>query len=139
MIMAFFGSLRHAELMELQVERVSVQSEGVYVTHCCVKQRSDKMESKFLVPRGGDVNYAAVVEDYLCTIKNTLGVFKGRLFYTGTPDKFVQTLVGKNIVSKFPGRLQFSWRRRTQPPTPSTVSGGPLLRPPPTGGPPYSN
>ena len=66
----------------------------VYATHCRVKQRSDKTESKFLVPRDGDVNYAAVVEDYLCTIKNTLGVFKGRLFYTVTPDKFVQTLVG---------------------------------------------
>ena len=35
-------------------------------------------------------------------IKSELGAFTGRLFYTGTPAKFVNTFIGKNTISSVP-------------------------------------
>ena len=48
---AFFGGLWHAELMNLKLERVVSTKNGVSVNHNRAKQRSDKLEAKFLTPR----------------------------------------------------------------------------------------
>ena len=76
--------------------------DGVTVTHSRAKQRTDKKETRFLVPSSGNVNYASYVVEYLNIIKSELGVFTGRLFYTGTPTKFVNSFIGKNTVSNVP-------------------------------------
>ena len=49
--LAYYGGLRHTEMMGLQVEMCESAPEGVFVTHIRSKQRSDKRNSKFLVPR----------------------------------------------------------------------------------------
>ena len=44
------------------------EAEGVFIVHERAKQRSDKRESKFLVPRAKNndsTDFAAVVEQYL--------------------------------------------------------------------------
>jgi len=69
-IVAYFGGLRYIETASLQLERVSVEQEGVFITHSRAKQRSDKTETRFLIPRNEHgCNYAAVVENYLAAIK----------------------------------------------------------------------
>lgn len=76
MLCAFFGGLRHAELMELKLERVVSTKNGVCVTHNRAKQRSDKLEAKFLIPRAsseGQLDYAKVMENYLEYVRNDLG------------------------------------------------------------------
>ena len=72
--LSFFGGLRKAEIKDLKVENISSKSEGVYVSHNRVKQRSDKKESKFLIPRSsGSANFAQIVEDYINLVKDDLG------------------------------------------------------------------
>ena len=49
---------------------------GVIVTHNRAKLRSDKLESKFLIPRvttETGTNYAGIVETYLDFVRNDLG------------------------------------------------------------------
>ena len=104
-IIAFFGGLRHTELMEVMVEKIESKPEGLFITHERAKQRSDKRQSKFLVPRTGSLDYASVVEEYIAAIKSSFGVYTGRLFYTGTPNKFVCSFMGKNMVSKVPNEM----------------------------------
>ncbi len=67
-----------------------------------MKQRSDKKETKFLVPNDGPVNFAAVIDDYLNVIKSSLGHFTGRVFFKGTPAAYADQPMGKNLVSKVP-------------------------------------
>lgn len=101
--MAFFGGLRHTELMELEIQKMEVNSDGIWVTQSRCKQRSDKKETRFLIPRSdGVVNYAAVVENYLHAVRGTLGVFTGRMFFKGTACAFFSQLMGKNTISKVP-------------------------------------
>lgn len=67
-ILAFFGGLRHTEIMDLKLEKMKSEAEGVFIVHERAKQRSDKRESKFLVPRAKNndsTDFAAVVEQYL--------------------------------------------------------------------------
>lgn len=72
--MAYFGGLRHIELMDLTVEKTVSGPKGVTVTHNRAKQRSDKLESKFLIPRAEtETNYAGIVETYLDFVRNDLG------------------------------------------------------------------
>ena len=66
--------------MDLKIEKMTSQADGILVTHACSKQRSDKKDSRFLVPSSGVVNYAAVIEKYLNTVKETLGVFQEDIF-----------------------------------------------------------
>jgi integrase len=101
-ILAYFGGLRHTEVNELKIEKLAGQKDGILVTHSRVKQRSDKRETRFLVPSSGPVDYAAVVQGYLNTIKSSLGVFAGRPFFRGTPSAFFNQPLGKNIISKVP-------------------------------------
>ena len=88
--LSFFGGLRKAKIMDLKVEKISLKSKGVYVSHNRVKQRSDKKESKFLIPRSsGSANFAQIVEDYINLVKDDLGKSVGRILWTGTHDSFV--------------------------------------------------
>ena len=85
-ILAYFGGLRLTETLELQLEMIESQPDGVFVTHQRCKQRSDKRDSRFLVPRAkkeDDVDYAGILDSYLHEIKDRLGVFTGRVLWTG--------------------------------------------------------
>jgi hypothetical protein len=60
-------------------------------------------ESRFLIPSqetGSGVSYCQIVVDYLNLIKLDLGKTKGRMWYTGRPQAFVATPMGKNTISK---------------------------------------
>ena len=103
-IISVFGGLRHTELMVLSLEKIVSSKEGVTVTHDRAKQRSDKRESKFLIPRGGGggLDFASVVERYLTLVREELGKTVGRVLWTGRQDILVNTPMGKNMVSKVP-------------------------------------
>ena len=49
--LSYFDGLRLAELMELKIENMISSKEGVNITHARVKQRSDKKNTRFIVPR----------------------------------------------------------------------------------------
>ena len=105
-ILAYFGGLRHTELMDLALEKVERKPEGLYVTHTRAKQRTDKKETRFLVPSNdGDVDYASLVDGYLSIIRNDLGKFAGRMFWTGTPVDFRNSPMGKNTISGVPKEM----------------------------------
>ena len=70
--LAYFRGLRHVELMDLKIEKMVKKNDVMLVTQCRLKQRSDKQETKFLVPNDGPVNFAAVIDDYLNVIKVAL-------------------------------------------------------------------
>ena len=60
-IAALFGGLRQIECIDLKLEKFVNTDEGVYVVHQRAKQRSDKKETKFLIPKtsGADrIDYA---------------------------------------------------------------------------------
>ena len=60
-IVALFGGLRQIETINLQLEKFVIADEGLYVVHQRAKQRSDKKETKFLIPKtsGADrIDYA---------------------------------------------------------------------------------
>ena len=86
--------------MNLQVENMSSTSEGVYVTNQRSKQRNDKKNTRFIVPRAG--SYAGILEEYLHNIKSTLSKTTGRLLWTGRSDSFVNTPLGKNSIADVP-------------------------------------
>ena len=76
-ILAFFGGLRLKETLDLDLEKIESTPAGVFVTHQRCKQRTDKKDSKFLIPRAkkdGDVDYAGVMDSYLHEIKDCLSV-----------------------------------------------------------------
>ena len=102
MILAFFGGLRHTETMDLKLEKFCSTSEGVSITHSRAKQRSDKRDSKFLIPRSGETNFAEIVEMYIGAVKSDLGKFSGRVLWTEKDLNFVNIPMGKNIVSLVP-------------------------------------
>ena len=101
-MLAYFGGLRHVELMDLKIEKMVKNNDGMLVTQCWLKQRSEKQETKFLVPNDGPVNFAAVIDDYLNVIKSSLGHFTGGVFFKGTPAAHADQPMGKNLVSKVP-------------------------------------
>ena len=45
-IIAFFGGLRHTEVMSLVLEKIGIGQEEVYVVHGRAKQRSDQQSSR---------------------------------------------------------------------------------------------
>ena len=82
-IMAYFGGLRSIELMNLKLEMLSSDMNGVHVKHMRSKQRSDKQNAKFLISRSTDkdsVDYAGVVESYIHQVHDNLDKFTGILF-----------------------------------------------------------
>ena len=58
--------------MDLQIEKMVKKNDGMLVTHCRSKQRSDKKETKFQVPNDGPGNFAAVIVIYLNWLKVAL-------------------------------------------------------------------
>ena len=67
-MLAFFGGFRQTEIADLKLEKFTSEAEGVYIIHERAKQRSDKRESKFLVPRmktEESTDYAGILEYYL--------------------------------------------------------------------------
>ena len=107
-IVAFFGGLRHCETMDLKIEKFNSSPEGIYVTHERAKKRSDQRDSKFFIPRAkanGKTYFANIVEGYVHAIKEDLGKFCGRVFWTGKEQTFVDCPLGKNIVGKIPHEM----------------------------------
>ena len=104
-IVAFFGGLRLQECRDLVLEKVQRGPEGYFVTHSRVKQRrSDKMESKFLVPDAG--GYAAQFSLYLFKVNNQLKKFQGRVWYTGTKSEMLKSQpMGRNMVANSPHEI----------------------------------
>ena len=92
--------------MELRLEKVDNQAkEGIYISHCRAKQRSDKRETRFLIPKNAKINYTGVVEEYLTHVKTSLNLFTGRMFFTGTSVAFFKQPIGKNTISKVPNEM----------------------------------
>jgi site-specific recombinase XerD len=52
-ITAVFSGLRMIECMNLELEKINRRPEGYAITLSKAKQRSDKMNTKFLVPQEG--------------------------------------------------------------------------------------
>ena len=116
MILAFFGGLKHNETMELVLEKMNSAPDGIYVTHCRSKQRSDKKETKFLIPRSSnkdDINFAGVIDLYLNQIKYDLGIFSGKAFWTGKELAFVNLPLGKIKSVKFQSLWQNFLKKKT--------------------------
>lgn len=106
MILAYFGGLRHNELMNLQLEKMRISEDGVTVTHERSKQRSDKKSTNFLIPRtSSGTNYAAIIENYISIVKDELGKFSGRFLFTGRQASFVTQPMGKNMISTVPKEM----------------------------------
>ena len=103
--LAYYGGLRHTEMMDIQIELCESTSEGIYVTHSRAKQRSDKRSSRFLVPRTDDSRSADIVDQYIGTIKEKLGKFTGRLLWTGNAKFFINQPMGRNMVAKVPSDM----------------------------------
>ena len=58
---------------------------------------------RFLVPRKtGEVSAADVLDLYLRRVKEDLGLYTGRLLWTGNGISFTKTPLGKNMVGKVP-------------------------------------
>ena len=53
----------------------------------------------------GQVNFAAVLEKYIDTIKTELGKFTGRFFWTGKQLSFVNSPLDNNMVSTVPKEM----------------------------------
>jgi hypothetical protein len=104
-IMAFFGGLRQQECLDLVLEKVQRGEEGYFVTHTRVKQRrSDKLETKFLVPAAG--GYADQLGVYLNKVNMQLSKYKGRVWFTGTQSQMLKNqAMGKNMLAKLPHEL----------------------------------
>ena len=101
-IVAFFGGLRLQECQDLLLEKMVRNNDGYKITHCRVKQRSDKRESVFLVPAHG--GFADRLGDYLGKVNSNLNKFTGRAWWTGTKGSILlkNLPMGKNMIGKVP-------------------------------------
>lgn len=99
--------MRATELMSLQIEKMTSSPEGVHITHQRCKQRSDKRETKFLVPRNKDLNrdWAGLLEGYIKTVKEELGKTTGRVFWRGCGPVFVNQPLGRNKIADIPHEM----------------------------------
>ena len=70
-----------------------------------MQQRSDKRNSKFLVPRKNKNSCADVLDLYLRTIKDKLGKYTGRQLWSGSAAVFINIPMGRNMVSKVPSDM----------------------------------
>jgi len=104
-IVAFFGGLRMQEFKDLVLEKIQRGQEGYIVTHSRVKQRrSDKVETRFLVPEVG--GYAAQLDLYLFKVNNQLKKYQGKVWFTGTKSEMLRTqTMGKNMIAKVPHEI----------------------------------
>ena len=100
-IVAFFGGLRVSECRQLSLEKICRGPDGFTVTHVRVKQRSDKLSTKFLVPQAG--GFADMLAVYLDKVRDQLQKFEGNCWYTGRKNHcLVPQPMGKNMVAKVP-------------------------------------
>ncbi|XP_023322496.1 uncharacterized protein LOC111696931 isoform X2 [Eurytemora carolleeae] len=92
--------------MNLKIEICESTPAGVYVTHMRAKQRSDKRNSRFLIPRKtGEVSAADVLDLYLRQVKGDLGLYTGRLLWRGNGISFTKTPLEKNMVGEVPSDM----------------------------------
>ena len=93
--------------MTLEIERMVTSPEGVHVTHQRCKQRTDKRDSKFLVPRSKncDRDWAGLLELYLGNIKEQLGKTTGRVFWRGSGSTFINQPLGRNKIGEIPHEM----------------------------------
>ena len=104
-ILAYFGGLRFSELLELELERFTITSKGFVITHERAKQRSDKSESCFPIPKSkdpGSFDFADFIAMYLNNLKEDLSIYTGRLFWMSRADCSVNVPMGRNMVADIP-------------------------------------
>ena len=102
-ILTFFGGLCHTELMDLKLEGTTFNREGIIISHSRAKQRSDKRDTKYLVPRATakcNIDFTAIVEQYVTMVREELEKSPGRVLWNGRPDSLVNSPLGKNMIAK---------------------------------------
>ena len=113
--LSYFGGLRLVEAMSLELEKISPCEKGFDVVHERAKGRSDKPNSKYTVPtkkvpKEGEVqtvedsfDWAGCLGQYLGRVKEELGKFQGRVFYTGRKNGgLVSQPMGRNKLAEVP-------------------------------------
>ena len=114
-ILSYFGGLRLCEAMNLQVEKISPSAGGFDVVHDRAKGRTDKPSSKYTVPKKkvpkegeeetveDSFDWAACLGTYLGRMKEELGKYQGRVFYTGRKNGgLVAQGMGRNKLAEVP-------------------------------------
>ncbi len=69
------------ECMSLELEKINRGPEVYTITHSRAMQRTDKMNTKFLVQQGG--GFANILAIYLEKVKMKLEKYTGKVWYTG--------------------------------------------------------
>ena len=103
--MAYFGGLRHAELLSLNLENITRGDEGLTITHARCKPKTNNRVGRFVVPSRGTIDYSELVSKYIKILNSELGIFSGRCFYKGTQKAFFHQPIGKNVMSKVPSEM----------------------------------
>ena len=116
--LAYFGGLRLVEALGLQVEKISPCPGGFDVIHDRAKGRTDKPSSKFTVPKKkmpkegeeesveDSFDWAACLGQYLGRMKEELGKYQGRVFYTGRKNGgLVGQPMGRNMLAEVPKQV----------------------------------
>ena len=103
-ITAIFGGLRMVECINLELEKINRGPEGYTITHCRAMQRSDKLNTKFLVPQeGGSADILAI---YLEKVKVKLEKYTGKVWYTGKKSTTLANQpMGRNMMFKVPHEI----------------------------------
>ena len=111
-ILAYFGGLRLVEALNLVLEKIDNKKDGsIRVRHSRSKQRTDQQGTKYDVPKMKDAaskgedgfDWASVLREYLTMVKEELGIFSGRVFYTGKKDgHLTRQVMGRNMLSEVP-------------------------------------
>ena len=124
-ILAYFGGLRLTEAMGLLLEKISPCPEGFNVVHDRAKGRTDKPSSKFTVPKKKEpkqdedeedvdedkkiedsFDWAAVLGQYIGRVREELGKYQGRVFYTGRKNGGLQSQpMGRNMLCEVPHQI----------------------------------
>ncbi len=92
------------ECMNLELEKISRGPEGYTITHSGAKQRSVKMNTKFLLPQEG--GFAAILAIYLEKVKMKQEIYTGKVWYIGRKSATLTSLhMGRNIMFKVPHEI----------------------------------
>ena len=115
MALAYFRGLRLVEAMTLELEKILPSAKGFDVIHERAKGWTDKPNSKYSVPtkkepKEGEVqsvedsyDWAACLGKHLSRVKEELGKFQGRVFYTGRKNGgLVNQPMGRNMLCGVP-------------------------------------
>ena len=117
-VLAYFGGLRLVEATGLEVEKITPCAKGFDVVHDRAKGRTDKPSSKFTVPKKevpkegeketveDSYDWAGCLGKYLGRLKEELGKYQGRVFYTGRKNGgLVAQPMGRNMLSEVPHQV----------------------------------